>query len=270
MTNVTQLVDPLAGMFATEEEVGAPQSHLIYGYPGRWKTSIGASILAVPNFNRLFFLDVDNGSEVLFSHPTYGSFFKQALREGRLNIFKVSKLDPHAMDKIDFAIKTYTETDYGYDAFLWDTLDVSQDIAEKVFKQQFKGFDVWNALGEWTSDHMWRLQNCPHLVGVTTCHAKETTKQDGAYRLLPSLSGSSKDNIGGIPSVVAYVDFQTDGEGKEHLVANMGTTGSMITKNRFALPPYFVDFDMPKLYAQIESGLSAVTIDQTENAAVAA
>ncbi|QIK64612.1 AAA family ATPase [Leucobacter viscericola] len=186
------------------EEVGRPKSILLYGTHGTRKTSIAGSIIKAPGFKKVLFIDIDNGAEVLMNDPV----IKEAIVEGRLQILQVSSLDGDAFVKINAVVDEITKTDFGYDAVILDTLDVAQDVAEKVIKKKYEGskntFGVFGDLGIWTDEIVRKLHESKHFMSIVTCHSKEQTLESGAHRILPRLSGSSKDAIGGIPSIVAY------------------------------------------------------------------
>lgn len=265
MSNVAALPKPSFAAFLQQpEEIGRPKSILLYGTHGTRKTSIAGSIIKTPGFNKVLFIDIDNGAEVLMNDPSVA----KAVREGRLEVLQVSSLDKDAFAKIGAVVDEITTTNFGYDAVILDTLDVAQDVAEKHFKAIYAnaassgkkdGFAIWGELGVWTDEIVRRLHECPHLTAIITCHSKEQTLESGAHRILPRLSGSSKDAIGGIPSIVAYLEYQADPETNEtHLVAHVAESEVVISKNRYSLPPFIIDPTMPMIFDLIA--------DKTNNA----
>lgn len=250
---------PWRALISKPEAIGPPKSILLYGFPGTRKTTNSAAIALVPGFNKVLFIDIDNGSEVLMNEPE----LRQRVVDGRIEIIHINSLDPESLAKLDYIVRDVTTNDYGYDAVILDTVDVGQDLAEKVADGKFAttgkggtrdGFAVYREIGTWTNDIIRLLHDCPHLVGVVTAHAKEQTKESGAYRVLPTLSGSSKDSIGGIFSIAAYLKYENHPDpkvGTRHLVATVGESDITITKNRYRLPDAIVDFTIPGLYALI-------------------
>ena len=260
-----------ASAFQTFEEVGDPKSIFLYGTHGTRKTTIASSIYKVPGINRVLHIDIDQGAETLATDP----IIKAAIKDGSYNVLPINSLEPNAKVKLDSIIEDVTSNDYGYDAVILDTLDVAQDVAEEVFEAQFAtagkggkrdGFAVYGALGVWTDKAVRRLHNCSHLVGVVTAHEKETTFDDGTTRIQPRLSGSSKDAIGGIPSIVLRLQWQTNPEnGQRGLIATLGEDEKLITKQRYRdmLPQHMLNVTLPDLYHRIRA-------DQKTPAAVSA
>jgi len=244
----TELPKPKwASFIQTPKEVKLPKSILLYGLPGTRKTSIAASIGQVPNFKKVLFIDIDNGAEVLAQRPEFAD----------VSVLSINSLEGGAFAKLNAIIDDITTVDYGYDAIVLDTLDVAQDVAEKHFKTKYEGtkntFGVYGDLGQWTDEIVRKLHNSSFFTAIITAHAKEQTSESGAYRIIPRLSGSSKDTIGGIPSIVGYLSFLDDTEGKRRLVAVLGESEKTITKNRYSLPQSIADLTMPKLYDLIEA-----------------
>jgi hypothetical protein len=250
-----------ASAFQTIEEVGDPKSIFLYGTHGTRKTTIASSIYKVEGINRVLHIDIDQGAEALATDPV----IRAAIKDGSYNVLPINSLEPNAKVKLDAIIEDVTTTDYGYDAVILDTLDVAQDVAEEVFEAMYAtsgkggkrdGFAVYGDLGVWTDKIVRKLHNCPFFVGVITAHEKENTAEDGTSRIQPRLSGSSKDAIGGIPSVVARLAFRTHPEtGERALIATLGEDEKLITKQRYrdALPQHMRDITLPDLYERIRA-----------------
>lgn len=235
-------------------QVGDPKSIFAYGTHGTGKSTFAGSIVLTPGFEeKCLFIDIDQGAEALASHPG----ILTAIEEGRLDILPINSLAPDAFSQINAVISEITTNDYGYKAVVFDTLDVAQDVAEKFFKEKYKDskntFGVFGDLGQWTDWVVRSLHNAPHFVSIVTAHSKEQTAESGAYRNTPRLSGSSKDAIGGIPSIVAFVEYATDPEGNRRRLFTVGEHEHYITKNRYNLPNQIADLTMPKLYAGIRA-----------------
>lgn len=261
---------PFAAMFAKPDEIGDPASVLLYAKPGRWKTSTAGSIVRVPKFKdaRILYLDVDQGSKVFVNDPDVYA----GVQAGRINIIPINKLDPEAFAQLQYFLGKYDENGvfqrgeafkWGYDVVVLDTLDVAQDIAinwfmnntvsEKTGKKDTLG--AWGRVAPWTTDVMWALQNDPSAFGIVVMHSAEDVSETGMLAIKPKLGGSAKDNIGGIPDMVAYLDFEANPENKDdvRLVAHVGKSNIFTTKNRWRTPDKIVDFDMPTLFGLIES-----------------
>lgn len=261
MSNVTSLPVPtFADFIQAPTEVGKPKSILLYGTHGTRKTSICGSLALVEDFKKILFIDIDQGAEVLMSNPKT----RAKVDDGTIQVLPISSLDPAAFAKLNAVISEICANDFGYDAVILDTLDVAQDVAEKHFKALHSGdkkntFAVYGDLGVWTDEAVRKLHESSFFTAVITCHAKEQTLESGAHRILPRLSGSSKDAIGGIPSIVGFLEYQTDTEtNKTHLVARVSESDVVISKNRYDLDPFLIDPDMPMLFGMIAEKISAV------------
>lgn len=275
----TALPKPVwASAFQTIEEVGDPKSIFLYGTHGTRKTTIASSIFKVPGINRVLHIDIDNGAETLATDAT----IKAAIKDGTYNVLTINSLEAGAFTKLNSVIDDVVSTDYGYDAVILDTLDVAQDVAEEVFEAQFAtsgkggkrdGFAVYGALGVWTDKIVRKLHNCSRLVGVITAHEKENTAEDGTTRIQPRLSGSSKDAIGGIPSIVMRVQFKNHPEtGERTLVATLGEDEKLITKQRYrdVLPQQMANVTLPDVYNRVRGISAPQAVSKTNKPAVAA
>lgn len=251
-----------ASFIQAPQEVGRPKSILLYGQHGTRKSSISGSLALVDGFKKILYIDIDQGAEVLMSRPETAA----KVKDGTIQVLPISSLDPSAFAKLNSVIEEVTQNDFGYDAVILDTLDVAQDVAEKHFKAVYAnssssgkkdGFAIWGDLGVWTDEIVRSLHESPNFMAIITAHAKEQTLESGAHRILPRLSGSSKDAIGGIPSIVAYLEYQGHPEtGETHLVASVAESDVVISKNRYNLPPLIVDPDMPHLFDLISKSIS--------------
>lgn len=241
-----------AGAITTPKQDALPKSIYLHGSPGSRKTSTAASIALVPKVGeRVLLIDVDFGSEVLAQNPLYNE----------IEILQIDPLEANAFNKLNAVIEDITTTDYGYTAVILDPLSIAQDVAEKHFKAlyatagkggQQDGFKIWGELGVWTDEIVRRLHTCPYFTAIVTCHSTESKAESGAHRILPKLSGSSKEAIASIPSIVMHLGFQNHPEtGERHSIATLGDDDVIQSKNRYGLPPKAIDLDMPKLYSLI-------------------
>lgn len=256
-----------ASALQTPKEVKLPKSILLYGMPGTRKTSVSASIGQVPKFGKILFIDIDQGAEVLAQREEFAN----------VNVLTINSLESGAFAKLNAVIEDITTIDYGYSAVVLDTLDVAQDVAEKHFKAKYAssstsgkkdGFAIWGDLGEWTDEIVRKLHNSTFFTAVITAHAKEQTSESGAYRILPKLSGSSKDAIAAIPSIVGYLEHTSHPEtGERHMVATVGESEKLVTKNRYGLPNQIIDLTLPSLYALIEKNTTSKTTNPAAPAA---
>lgn len=261
------VVPPFASMFAKFEAVSDPSSLLIYGPPGRWKTTTAGSILDVPKYAnaKILYLDIDRGSTALMNN----AITRDAIKSGQIGIIQMDKrkinetrgMLEYFLGKRDgngeFIEGEAFNPDYGYDVVILDTLDVAQQVSvDWLLMNTFNEKDkldsraAWGEVNRWTNDVMWAFQNNTHLLGIVVMHSESGTDDGGKFSIKPKLQGGAKDNIGGIPDLVAYVDFEPDPNDKnlQQLVATIGGTSIITAKNRGMLPNRVVNFDLPTFY----------------------
>jgi hypothetical protein len=257
-------------MIAAPAGVGAPKSILLYGAPGARKTSIAGSIIKVAafkqkitGFQKVLYIDIDNGSEVLMTDPEC----RAAVEDGRIQIVPIDKLSPDAAGMVDFITKDVVANDYGYDAVILDSLDVAQEVMVKhklatTYNDQGTKLDTlkaWGQVGVWTTDLAWGFQNSPHFLGIIVMHEKTEGEDIGKPLVKPKLQGGSKDSIAGIPSLVAHLSFQKGEDGADHIVANLGSSSAAVSKNRYRFDGEIVDFDLPLLYRMVDERINGTT-----------
>lgn len=240
----------------TPVDSGPPNSILLYGDPGTRKTTISATIAQVhtpiASFKKVLFIDLENGTSVLSFDPTFAG----------IQIIKINPLDPTAKMKLDAIIADIVAHDYGFDAVVLDTFDLAQDIAEKSLKLALADsgnkWAAYDELGVWSENLAWSLHLAPHFVAILTAHADDKKQKDATIKVLPRLSGKAANTIGGIFDLVAYLSYMEHPETKmRHLVAIVGESDNMITKNRYRLQQSIPDFTMPVLYGLITDKIIA-------------
>lgn len=277
VTAIADVPNPLAGMFMKTEEVGPPSSILLMGEPGTFKTTIAGGLIKVDGFNKILYVDIDNGAEVFVNDPevyaTIGSD-PGAPGEKRINIFQIDKTSPDAFGQLLYILGgtdpatgqrvkgVAFDPALGYDAVIFDALDVGQEVVVEyllanTFSENGKPntMKAWGEVSKWTADLAWAFQNHPTITGVIVMHSKvDSDEATGKVKIKPKVQGSVKDSLAGIPSLVAYLELKEDKETKEtHIVANVGKSELMTTKNRYSMTEPIVDFSMTKLYELVEA-----------------
>lgn len=253
-----------------EKTVGL-DSVLFYARPGRRKTSIAASIRDVPGFENVLFIDLERGSKVLNGIEKWAD----------IDIVQINPNNPHAQAQLNGIIDDITTHNRGYNAVILDPLDVAQDIVERDAEIEFAhstknggrdGFAVYRKIGEWTNEYVTKLHNCPWFLAIFNVHADVKKNEDGSKDIVPRLSGSAKESIGGTPDVVAYLEFVKDPQGNKRLLANMKEDPDALTKNRVrGMPDMVPDLTMSVIYDYIKKGgVKPAEKTQTQNAAAAA
>lgn len=261
--------------------IGFPSCLLLYGPTGTRKTTMIAELVTAGIFKRAVVIDVDNGIETLMVDPAIRAeiFHPEDNPTGRIVVITIDPImDEHAFLKIDSIIcemagamhpidgagsQIYTKfvpnpqaQPVDVDLVSLDTLNLFQDIAVKFFlsstynsKGQLDTLKAWGEVGIYTDAIVRLFQNTTRFTGAIAMHARTDTENTGKVSIKPKLAGGTKDSIATIPSLVAYLDFESLGPGQgTTLVGTVGESDIYTAKNRYRLEPKITDFNLVRLY----------------------
>jgi len=300
LPDIPALPQPLFMQLATKPaKIGAPKSVLLYGPTGTRKTSMLGELIKAGRFNKVVWIDVDNGTEVFANDPEVLA----AVRDGRISVVNIdtTTMNPTAavqlIEQVVFEIAGVWRTplghievnpnvpNFGVDLIVLDTLNLIQQVAVKHFMATVmndKGTALdpraaWGKVSQWTDEIVRLMHNSTRFTGAFVAHPKEVEEKNGAVKIKPQLQGSIKDNIASIPSLVAYLDWERNAEtGETELVATVGESAAYESKNRYMLPSKIHGFNLVELYKTIdaktngEQPTAAPVTDTQTPAAVAA
>jgi len=244
----------MAGM-TTVGKLGRPDSILIFGPESTRKTSTAASIRKVPGFERVLMIDTEGrGAKVLSRDPALAD----------IGIRDIDTTKPFARQQISAIIDDITTNDYGFQAVIWDTLDVSQAAVKRDARAtnlaqsgNTNGWAAMDDMTEWTDLYVRKLHNCPFFVSIVTAHSKEFKIKTGGMKIAPALEGQARDTIASIPDLVIYSEKVRHPETNElHILSTMESDSSVTTKNRWSLPPQMLDIDLPTIYNLIDEQIA--------------
>lgn len=257
-----------AAGFQKKNTLGKPNSLLFYGFMGVHKTTIAGEI-ATHAKRRALYIGFERGSAPFATQDDLRAFYDA----DKLDILEIDPLDENALKQIQATIRDVAATDYGYDYVIVDPIDVMQDVAERHFKatnpDPKNTFWTYGQIGEWTDIYARLLHNSPHFVAIFLAHASEQKQDSGAYRLLPKLSGSSKEAVGNLPDAVIYLGVEKHPEtGVEHIVAITKDSERHLSKNRYGFPKRIIDPTGHQFAELIEKAIAKPTTNtETKKAA---
>ena len=261
---------------AKPEQIGPPKSFMLYGPTGTRKTSAIGKLVASGRFIRVVYIDIDNGTEVFANDPEVFA----AVQDGRISIIPIdtTTMNPttaiQTIENVIFEIAGVWRTPQGHiepnpnfpdfqiDLVVLDTLNLLQQVAVKHFmattyNDRGNALDpraAWGKVSTWTDEIVRLIHNSPRFTGAFVAHPKEVEEKNGQVKIKPQLQGSIKDTIASIPSLVAYLDWETNTEtNADELVATVGESSLYESKNRYMLPSKIPNFSLVDLYDLIDS-----------------
>lgn len=247
------------------EDTGAPRSVLLYGPPKRGKSTMAASIVDVPGYERVLVIDVEGGASAISQwYP-------------EVDVFAV-----HTADEFDGVIEALVngqivEPTSGkpYDCVIIDTLDKAQERKLDWFDKQPESIAKsgekntlykWGAIKTWTTKLADALHMAPFMV-IFVAHVMDAQDdKTGKYKQTVALGGSSKDTFPATPDIVGFFDITRvkDEKTKEvsiHRSVDFSVTDKRVTGQRYAgkLDGTMVDPTFEKIYQKIMPNLFKTT-----------
>jgi hypothetical protein len=269
---VTALPIPSFMQAAQEpEEVGPPKSFLLYGDTGTQKTLSLGKLVKAGFFKRVLYINIDNGEEVLALDPEVRAAFK----DGRITNQVIDPFDPNAMAKIEAIVLEVVGKwrdpqgtiqdnpsipNFGFDLVFLDTVNLIHEVALKYLQRTtyndkgtaLDGLKAYAKISVWADEMIRLIHNSPRFTGGFVMHEKTFEEKTGGMKIKPKMSGSFKDTIATIPSIVAHLDYEENPATKEvQLTATVGESTLYSSKNRYNLGPKIYGFDIVEMYKEI-------------------
>lgn len=235
-------------------DLNKPNSILLYGDPKGGKSWLAASI---SKLGKTLLLDTEGGAaSVARDWPD------------------VDVVQIDSFDKLEFILDKLLTTKHDYQSVILDTVGVAQARAEQHFMEDpecrnkygaVDGFAVFRKLKDWLIQPtwvdrdgkkqggvMWKLHEAP-FTAIVVAHARdEKDDETGAVKTLPSVVGSAKEILSGIPDIIGYMtQTKQENELVRTLITRSG--GRLTSGNRFGLPDLIPEPTMEKIYNFIKT-----------------
>ena len=223
------------------EALNTPKTILLYGDAGRGKTWLAASAAEVEAMSPVLLIDVEGGASAIARD------FKD-----------VDVINVETHEQLDKVTNDLLSIKHKYKTVIIDTLGVAMDRAEKVFgeRPENKGnkFGKWGDLKIWANDLVRAMHSAP-FVSIILTHAEDQKDENtGAVKTVPSIPGSSKKDLPGIPDIIGYMTAEKTEDGGVRRVLVVTSSDRLVTKNRFNLPPVIGEPSMKKIIELIQGG----------------
>lgn len=197
-------------------------SMIIFGEYGVGKTIFASSADDITEYSPVLVVDIEGSAAGI----------------GRLypNV-DIIKVDSY--EALELIRDELVNEDHPYKTVIFDTLNVAQNRAERVFKKkpenQNNKFAVWSDLKDWTLDFV-REQHAQPYLAIFIAHT-QSDKDDNTGKITTTvkIAGSARTDVPTVPDLIGYMGFETDDEGETISTLRVGRSTSIITKNRFGL-----------------------------------
>lgn len=218
-------------------DVGEPRSILIFGPPKRGKSTVAASIIEVPGYERVLVVDVEGGAsaisqwypnvdiQVISSAPEFDSFIEY-LVGGQI-------LEPTSGKP--------------YDCVIIDTLDKAQERKLDWFDGQPEALTKsgekntlykWGAIKAWTTKLADALHMAPFLTIFVAHVMDDKDEKSGKVTQTVALGGASKQTFPATPDIVGYFDIARvkgdDGQMQTIRTIDFSVTDKRVTGQRYS------------------------------------
>lgn len=210
---------------------------IIYAETGAGKTWLGASADEIEDYSPVLIVDIEGS----------------AAGVGR----KYPNVDIVVADtynKLEFIADELLTKEHPYKTVLFDTTNVAQNRAEKVFKADPKNrnnkFGVWDDLQDWTVDFLRKFHHAPFLSIFLMHPQTDKDELTGRINTTFKIRGGARDVAPTVADLIGYLTFENiEGKGLQR-VLYVGKADGLVTKNRFGLPDkiYGSDGEGPTIF----------------------
>lgn len=245
----------LSAYVSPPEELIDPQMILLYGPYGQGKTWLAGSASQMEELAPVLYVDVEGSTT-----GTLSDFDSDKIDVVRVQK-RAAELELHPYAFTANLLLDVLNNNTKYKTIVIDTVDYLQGFAEDYYESinpnPSDGYYVWRMIKKdfaMPGGIIPRLKEAPQLAILVVHERKDTNKDGVVLKTDFSLSGQSKELIGGFPDIVGYVTRTQDiktGTVKGNL--SMLPSKRNMGKNRFKLSD-ITDPTIEKLYNEIRRG----------------
>lgn len=211
MPSATKNAAPtIAGLkIGKAQAMSEPNSILLYGRPKGGKTTLAASMIEVPGYERGLIVDCELGSTAVASN--YPDVDVVTIPQGDVTLFNQ-------------VINALRDNEGGIaDSYDWVSVDTVSTIARWGAKKLIAAnprntIGAWGMVNDWIMQTMWDLQYMKPL-GISIYHTRtDQDKLTGSIWTTPNVQGGARDTVGNVPDMIGYLYIVNEGDAKNHVV----------------------------------------------------
>lgn len=233
-------------------DAGKPSSFGIIGKFKVGKTTLGATASKIPSFER-------SGKKMLIMEAEKGT---AAIAE---EFPTIDQAPFSTFSGFNRAVDELCTRKHDYGIVMIDTFDRFQEMAAAAYLQQFSA-DTRAAYGlvkQWTNEVVWKLHKANFFV-IFLFHETDD-KKEGATTSTTTfkLAGSAKDDLGQIFDLIGRLTVETNEDGENERVLQVGPGTGMVTGSRWEkkLPNKVRNPTLPMIFDMIEA--KSAPVDDT-------
>lgn len=204
-------------------EVDRINSLILFGETGTGKSWLAASADEIDDYAPVLAVDIE------------GSFAGVGRKYPNVDVVQAD-----TFDKLEFIKSELLNEEHDYKTVIFDTLNVAQKRAKSEFKAQYPNntFAMWDALAEWSLDFVRSMHHAPFMAIFIAHPQTEKDENTGRMTTTVKLAGGARSEVPTVADIIGYTSYAEDADGNRIRVLQVDGNTSVVTKNRFGLPPF--------------------------------
>lgn len=196
-------------------------SAIFFGETGTGKTWLAASADAIEDYSPVLLVDIE-GSAAGVDRKYPG----------------VQRIVVNTYQELELLRDELLNKEHPFKTVLFDTLNVAQNRAFKVFKAANPNnkFGAYDDLKEWTLDFVREMHAAPFMAIFLAHPQVDKDENSGKMSTTVKLIGSSRTDVPTVTDIVGYMGYDELDDGTLVRTLQVGRSTSIVTKNRFGLP----------------------------------